>query len=295
MKIAVFFNPAAGASRRQPALEQDIRDVFNRHSLSVELYRLSELEQILQAILPDDPGNPGVLVAAGGDGTISQIAGVCIRERLPLGVLPLGTWNNFARDAGIPLELESAIECIAANNRRRIDVATVNGRVFVNNSSIGAYPEAVHERRELQARLPLHKRPAMALAVLRVFHRRPLLLTKILADGAVIPRRTPFVFVGNNEYSIRFSSPRLRTSLNRGNLCLITARSTGIHGFFRLLWLALSARIDKSDEFEKVLAQQITIDLPVEKLRVSRDGEVDWMDVPLRYGIEKEALELIAP
>ena len=291
MRIAVFINPAAGGSQGQPQLGDRIRSLFSRHSLSAEIFPISRLDEFS---LPA-PQSATLLVAAGGDGTVSSVAETCVRGGLPLGVLPLGTWNNFARDSGIPLELEDAIACIAANNRRRIDAAAVNDLLFINNSSIGAYPRSVHERKELQSRVPLSKRPAMVIAVLRVFHSKPLLATRIDADGRSFHRFTPFVFVGNNDYSIHSFSPRLRPALNRGRLCLVTARSTGIGGFCKLLWLTLTGQADDSTQFEKYLAEEITIHLPSERVRVSRDGEVAWMNVPLRYKIKKKALELIVP
>jgi diacylglycerol kinase family enzyme len=87
-----------------------------------------------------------VVVAGGGDGTVNAVAGVLAGTEKPLGVLPLGTLNHFAKDLGIPHEVERAVQLLGTGAPRRVDVAEVNGRVFVNNSSIGVYPLAVRER-----------------------------------------------------------------------------------------------------------------------------------------------------
>ena len=86
-----------------------------------------------------------VIVAGGGDGTVSAVAAALVDTEVALGVLPLGTLNHFAKDLGLPLDLGGAVRVIAAGQTQRIDVGEVNGRVFINNSSLGLYPEMVRE------------------------------------------------------------------------------------------------------------------------------------------------------
>ena len=104
-----------------------------------------------------------IVVAAGGDGTISSVAAAVIDSPAALGVLPLGTLNHFAKDLHIPLDLAGAIAVVAAGHVGHVDVGQVNERVFVNNSSIGIYPSIVEEREALRRR-GHRKWPAMALA-----------------------------------------------------------------------------------------------------------------------------------
>ena len=93
-----------------------------------------------------------LLVAAGGDGTVSVVAGVAVSTGSSLGVLPMGTLNHFAKDVGLPLDLEKAVEAIVAGRVHQVDVGEVNGRIFVNNSSVGLYPRMVWEREAEQRR-----------------------------------------------------------------------------------------------------------------------------------------------
>jgi diacylglycerol kinase family enzyme len=87
-----------------------------------------------------------IVVVGGGDGSVSAAASVLAGSNISLGILPLGTLNHFARDLGLPLELEGAVRLIAAGRVRLVDVGEVNGRVFLNNSSLGIYPHLVAER-----------------------------------------------------------------------------------------------------------------------------------------------------
>ena len=82
----------------------------------------------------------GCVVAAGGDGTINAVAAAIVDADKALGVLPFGTMNHFAKDLNIPLDFDGAIETIVAGHVTRVDVGDVNGRIFVNNSSLGLYP-----------------------------------------------------------------------------------------------------------------------------------------------------------
>src|SRR6185503_16647759 len=92
------------------------------------------------------------VVIGGGDGTVSAAADRAVRHGKPIGVLPLGTLNHFARDLGMPPDLRDAVRAIATGVVREVDVGEVNGRVFVNNSSIGVYPTVVRDRDEQRLR-----------------------------------------------------------------------------------------------------------------------------------------------
>ncbi|HZI88057.1 MAG TPA: diacylglycerol kinase family protein, partial [Pyrinomonadaceae bacterium] len=97
-----------------------------------------------------------IIVAGGGDGTINAVASELVGTDKAFGVLPLGTLNHFAKDLNIPVDIEAAVRTIVSGHTTRVDVAQVNDRIFLNNSSLGLYPRLVHER-EKQQRLGLRK------------------------------------------------------------------------------------------------------------------------------------------
>ena len=103
----------------------------------------SDIDALVRAAVNE---HPPMLIAAGGDGTISTAAAALAGTDIPLGVLPFGTLNHFAKDLGVPLELEASVRNIIENNVTAVDVAEVNGRVFINNSSLGLYPDMVRDR-----------------------------------------------------------------------------------------------------------------------------------------------------
>src|SRR3954471_21081525 len=160
-----------------------------------------------------------VVVAAGGDGTINAVAARLLGSERTLGVIPGGTLNHFAKDLGIPQDFEGAVAVLRAGVTRRVDVAELNGRPFLNNSSLGMYPQIVREREKIQ-RHGFRKWTAFAAAVARVLMQWPVLRVRLEVDGRVWNRRTPFVFVGNNQYVLEGLRMGSRERLDGGELCL---------------------------------------------------------------------------
>jgi diacylglycerol kinase family enzyme len=236
-----------------------------------------------------------VLAVGGGDGTISTAAGQLAGTGIPLGVLPLGTLNHFAKDLGIPDALEQACTVIADGHACNVDVAEVNGRVFVNNSSIGIYPYLVEAREQQRRALGLGKWGAMALACAWMLRRFPLRrLTISSADGAR-ERRTPCAFIGNNCYAIEGPALGTRGALDRGTLCLYVARSRSRLQFLVLMLKAVVGHMGPLRDLDAITADSLTIDSRARRLRVALDGEIAKIAPPLRYRIRRGALRVIVP
>jgi diacylglycerol kinase family enzyme len=236
------------------------------------------------------------VVAGGGDGTISSVAAMLVGTGRPLGVLPLGTLNHFAKDLRIPLSLEEAARNVCEGREVAVDVGEVNGRIFVNNSSLGLYPRIVHRREKLQEREGSGKWAAFVRASLAVLRRYPFLYVRLDADGQRIVRKTPFVFVGNNEYQMESLEMGGRACLDAGCLSLYVAHRTGRLGLLRLALSALFGRLRQAHDFDALNAQEIWVETRRPKrLPVATDGEVNVMTTPLHYRVRPGALKVIVP
>jgi diacylglycerol kinase family enzyme len=143
MKIRVIVNRGGGTLKGSGDEEQRIVAAFEAAGVDADV-RMTDPADIFEA-LKTAAAAPGLdaVVAGGGDGTLSCAAGHLADTGRAFGILPLGTLNHLARDAGIPANIEEAAKVIAAGHIREIDVAEVNGRVFVNNSAVGLYPDMV--------------------------------------------------------------------------------------------------------------------------------------------------------
>ncbi|MEI9900084.1 MAG: diacylglycerol kinase family protein [Hyphomicrobium sp.] len=240
-------------------------------------------------------GGYTTIVAAGGDGTVSAVASALVDTPAALGVLPLGTLNHFARDAGIPLALEDAVETIIAGHTRMIDVGEVNGRIFVNNSSIGLYPAIVAERSELQRR-GMRKWVAFAHAVFRIMRRVPHFHAGLHADGRYDGTdRTPFIFVGNNAYHAAGLKIGERQRLDGGKLWVCSAPDAGRA---ELIGMAARALFGYTDPVALKVLEAEELWVKTQRSRrvpVANDGELLVTRSPLYYRTRPKALRVIVP
>jgi diacylglycerol kinase family enzyme len=235
-----------------------------------------------------------VVMAGGGDGTINTVASHLVGSEKILGVLPLGTLNHFAKDLRIPLDLEGAAETVISGHAASVDVGEVDGRIFLNNSSLGLYPTIVREREKNQ-RLGSGKWPAFLWAAVSAFRRYPFLHVRLVASGKKFDLRTPFVFVGNNEYIMERLNIGGRAHLNQGLLSLYVTNRTGRWGLVRLAVRALLGRLREEKDFLALLSGEVKIETKHRHLRVAFDGEVDLMPTPLHYRNRPGALRVMVP
>lgn len=295
MKASVLFNTAAGLRPRQVQAEVvRVRELFA--TLDVEAHvRLVAGPDLLAAAREAAASDTDVVVMAGGDGTVSAGAGGLAGTGKPMGVLPLGTLNHFARDLGIPTLLEEAVRNVAEGTVREVDVGEANDRVFVNNSSLGLYPAAVALRDAWMARQSMQKWVAMGRAALDTLRRFPVVrLTLRLPEGS-LNVTTPMVFIGNNRYETKLFALGKRPALDEGDLWVYLARDAGRFRFLRLALRALIGRLDDSRDFQGLCMTEMLVEDRRRVLRVAFDGEVYHVAPPLRYQIRPRALRVIVP
>lgn len=293
-RALVILNARAGGGR-DASSAASLRDQFAAAGLQAEVALLQQADAIATLVARARTDGIGVVVAGGGDGTQGAVAAQLAGTGLVQGVLPLGTLNHFARDLGVPLALEDAIRTIAQGRVLRVDVGEVNGRVFINNSSLGLYPEIVRERELQQQRLGKGKWRSLASASLHALARHAGLAVRVDTEGDAQLHRTPFVFVGNNRYGMEGSRIGARASLQGGELALYIARRRGRLGLLVLAWRALLRRLQQDVDFELLTGAGFVVSTRHARIRVATDGEVAMMDSPLRYRIRPGALQVLVP
>jgi diacylglycerol kinase family enzyme len=296
MKLIALINARAGTVASSPNLAQaeHIREAFRAEQIDADVRPL-EGHQVIAAAKQALSERPDAIVAGGGDGTVSGVASVLAHSDIPMGILPLGTLNHFAKDLAIPIDLEAAIRIIAAGHVQSIDLGRVNDRTFINNSSIGIYPQVVRQREELRMRLGRGKWIAMFIATLHTLRRFPVLDVRIGIGDKSVVRQTPFVFVGNNRYLMSLMSVRGRHRLDEGILSLYVANRTGRFGMLRLALRALIGRLDQAKDFDSLYLKELWIETGKRRLHVALDGELENMSPPLHYQSVPKALKVFTP
>jgi YegS/Rv2252/BmrU family lipid kinase len=292
--IEVIVNQGSGTANGEDDIKTQVEDAFKAHNLEANVSVAESGEDLMKLAERAAKSDAEIVVAGGGDGTISGVASKIIETDKIFGVLPLGTLNHFSKDLQIPQEIAEAVRVISEGNIQKIDVAEVNGQIFINNSSIGLYPKIVR-RREKQQRLGKGKWSAAFWAATNVLRRYPFLHIKIVVDGKEVRRKTPFLFVGNNEYEMDFLNIGTRKCLDDGKLSVYLLHRTGRFGLLMLAARSLFGIMQRAKDFESLCIESFEIETHHKTLLVARDGEVELMQTPLCYSIRPQALRVIVP
>ncbi len=299
-RVAALMNAGAGAFSQ--ALAEDVQSAlsasFALHGVAAEI-RFVEgegLREAAEAALDRAKrGEIDAIVIGGDDGSIRTVASVLAGSSVPLGVLPLGTLNHFAKDLGIPLKVEDAAAAIARGHTRVIDLAEVNGEIFINNSSIGIYPYMVIDRERRRAAHKLAKWMAMVPAFFRMLRHFPRRRLRISAQGFARPYRTPCLFVGNNEYGMELFTFGRRQRLDAGELWFYVVKPRSPLEFFLMVCRLCFGRMDQARDLDTLQLRAAEIGAKTSRLPVALDGEVRIMHTPLRYRSRPRALRVIVP
>lgn len=291
-RIVIVANEASGTGAGAPeTLERAVR-AAGLHFHVVGRQPEQDVRRLARELVRD---GYTTIVAAGGDGTVNGVAGGLIGTEAALGILPLGTLNHLAKDLGLPLDLPSALQTLAAGHTVAIDVGEVNGHVFLNNSSIGLYSLFVQNRQRQQRdlkRSKLRASIAAAFVALRIF---PMLHVHVAPDGRSLERRTPLLFVGNNQYEFQGLSAGGRRCIDAGRLCLLVTHESRR---LRLLWFGLKALLlglNRAGSFDALTASAIDVRMRGWSVPVAMDGEIRRLRPPLRYRVHPGALRVIVP
>jgi diacylglycerol kinase family enzyme len=240
-------------------------------------------------------GDIDAVIAGGGDGSIRAVASVLAGTSVPLGIIPLGTRNHFAKDLGLRLDVEGAAETIASGQARMVDLGEVNGEIFINNSSIGIYPYLIIERDRRRARDGLAKWMAMVPAFLRMLRHFPRRRLRISAQDFARPYRTPCLFVGNNEYGMELFTFGRRHRLDAGRLWFYVVKPRTPLAFFWMVWRMSFGRINEARDLDRFELAEAEVSARAIQLSVALDGEVSFMHTPLHYRSRAQALRVIVP
>lgn len=294
MPALVVLNARSGTGSGPEQLAL-VRERFALEGVPAEFVLARGIDELFAAIDRARAQGTGLVVAGGGDGTQSAVASRLAGTDVVQGVLPLGTLNHFAKDLGIPLALADAVHTVARGRVLDVDVGEVNGRVFINNSSLGLYPEIVRERELQQLRLGKSKWRALASATLHATEGRPAMAVRVDADGEQQVHRTPFVFIGNNRYTMEGLAIGARETLQAGELSLYLGRHRGRMALVKLALRALARRLRQDEDFELVTGRAFVISTTGARVRVAADGEVAMLETPLHYRIRPRALRVLVP
>jgi YegS/Rv2252/BmrU family lipid kinase len=292
--VTVIVNAASGGSNAEE-FRRLVEREFREQGVGAEVLLAKGGSRLAELARRAGEGQSHTVVAAGGDGTVNAVASALLGTDKRLGVLPVGTFNYFAKNLRIPLDLAGAVRTVARGHASDVDVCEVNGRIFINNSSIGLYPSLIRQREQEYRRWGRRQLVAYASVLRVIFGRSVFVGVRITTEGGELLERTPLVFVGGNKYQIEEFDLPGRRCVKRGEMAIYVARADGKLGLLRLAMQALLRRLRGERRLEVICAGEALVETRRKRLRVALDGEVVVLKTPLHFRTRPAALKVLVP
>lgn len=292
MTLHFLLNAGSGAGVAG-SLDKAIADRFA--DVAYELHRPGTPAELpaLAMKLAKQAGENDVVIAVGGDGTVNAVAAAMRHSAATMGVVPLGTFNYFARALDISLEPERALDVVATGVPRVVGVGLVNDAVFLNNASLGLYTALIREREADKKRFGRRRIVAMFSAARVLLRgRRPFRLN-VDVDGAPGAIATPLVFVGNNP--VQLKELGFAEIAEPDHLVVVVLKPVSRWRMLGLVIRAFFGRLARADELDAVSVSALELSGNRKRLDVVVDGEIVPMTMPLSFSFDATALRVLAP
>ncbi|HUR41830.1 MAG TPA: diacylglycerol kinase family protein [Verrucomicrobiae bacterium] len=295
--LFILLNPRAGSSDKDEARDT-VTALLDAAQHPYELHAPEpgeDLEQACRRVAGLAARRGGVLVPAGGDGTINAAVNAARKQGVTLGLLPLGTFNYLAREHGIPLELDEAVRALMAGTPRPVAMGEVNGRLFFNNASFGLYTTLIHEREAAKERFGRHRIVAAAALIGSLLRGQPPFEIQIVTEGTVARRRTSLVFVGANEFQLTRLGLRETAERKGDGLAVVVLKPTSLLQRVRMMLRAALKQLDEDGRLDAFCTREFDVHSRRARIEVIVDGEAIHLAQPLRFRTIPAAVELIVP
>ena len=299
--LSLIYNKKSGfhAANKDEVYEQLVADLSTA-GFEIQSFELSEcmnFDQMMQDILlrHRQAENVGVVVAAGGDGTLNAVASKLMGTDIPMGILPLGTFNYVARVLNIPLDLLDAAKAIGEGQPRSVHVAQLNQHIYLNNASLGLYPLFIQKREQFNkhfGRFPLH---AYTSALDVLIRDRKELKLEVEVDGQRYPVKTSLIFFGNNQLQLAEMKLRIAEAAEAGKVAGVVVAKSDKRTLFKTLWQLIKGNLDQASDVYSFAADEVIVHSKRNKLTVAVDGEIVTMTPPLKITVRKHALNIMVP
>ncbi len=287
----MFLNPSSGAKNspaEMAALEQAAGDA------GLEVVRVTRGLDCTLLIRDRMRDGTRLFVAAGGDGTINSVIQPLVHTDAIFGVIPVGTYNHFAKDLGIPLPWREALAVIVEGTIKPVDAARVNDRFFVNNVSMGLYPELVARREEKGRDYSRWK--ARLLAAFATLQKYPHIAVTLESEHHQEAIRTHVLMISNNSYELsRLGIEAPRLALEEGRLSVYWLPHVPRLTLMRFVAHYLAGRVHETPGFRSFRTSRVKLQSSKTRLHLGIDGEVATMETPLVITIVPQSLSVKVP
>jgi diacylglycerol kinase family enzyme len=289
--ICVLSNPRSGTAQRNPGAVERAMAVFGPRA-ALRPFRGDPADEAARAVADGFR----IIVAAGGDGTVAGVAHALAGTTAALAVLPLGTFNYFARGLQMPEDPEAAARAILDGADHFIRVGTLNGRVFLNNVSIGLYPAILEEREATYARFGRYRILAHIASLRTILRFQKPYRMDLVQDQTRHRVRTPMIFVARSAYQLDQFGLQGAEAISDDRFVMFLAPTQTRLGFLRLAWRLVRRRVDHGRDVLVSTPRRIEVSVRGRRrLSVALDGEKLRMRLPLVVELADDRLHVILP
>ncbi|MGD9802969.1 MAG: diacylglycerol kinase family protein [Hyphomicrobiaceae bacterium] len=297
MRIQVIINDRAGTvvGADAEAIAEDVTRILEAAGHDVET-ATTKPEQLQPALERVRAAQADALVIGGGDGTVRSAAAAVLDTSTALGVLPLGTINRFARDLEIPLDYEAAARTLSRSIIKQVDVAEVNGRVFLCNAILGLTTRFSTERQKLRGKPAADRLVGYFSAARNLLNARRRMPIRIDDGISAMELRVLSLVITNNAYADEASLSMRRPQLDGGALAAYASRHESGWKMAASAVRALLGRLDGDPDVVHLTSPSLTVDVPMRRtVPLSIDGEVEHLEAPLAFTLRPKALRVLTP
>ena len=299
--LSLIYNEKSGfhAANKDEVYEQ-LMTCLTAYGYEIQAFEISSeanFNHLMEKVIlrHQQASEAGVVVAAGGDGTLNAVAAQLMGTDIPMGIFPLGTFNYVARLLNIPLDLLKAAETIATGKIREVHVAQINDHIYLNNASLGLYPLFIQKRELYNRRLGRFALNAYTSGLDVLIRDRKELKLEIEVDGKQYPVKTPLIFFGNNQLQLAEMNLRIAEAAEKGKVAGIVVAKSDKRTLFKILWQLIKGNLDKAPDVYSFSGDEVEVHSKRKKLTVALDGEIVEMQPPLKISVRKNALKILVP
>lgn len=293
-RVCVILNVGSGRNDAE-AVSRAVEDALKPRCAGYALRQTSRGSDLVAMAKQSIEDGFDLIVAAGGDGTQSAVAGALAGTDTVMGVLPGGTFNYFARDLGVGDDIADALDTIRNGRVTQMDVGQIENLVFLNNISLGAYPHILKTRESIYRRWGRSRLAAYwsVLVALRRLRRPMSLIAHV--DGQQHRFSTALIFVARSAYQLEAFGLEGADAIRAGKFAVLIAKARQplplLRSAFRLAF-GFSA---KDSDFDLILTDELTIDMPRKRALIAHDGEKTVMASPLHLKVWHDGLRVLLP
>lgn len=295
--LHLIANPKSGKGLGA-ALPDLARRLCQERGVKFVLHEISEpgsLDEKGETALKQATKDGGIVVAAGGDGTIRSVAAKLRGQDVRFGVIPIGTFNFFARNHRIPEDPEAALQIALDGRSKAVRLGEINGHIFLINASLGLYAKAIRDREHRTSRWGRNRIIVIISTIISLIEGHRSLKVDLVSDTVAKSIATPMIFIGNNALQLRNLSLDVAHCMKKDLLAVVTMKPLTTWGTLKLIFMGMARSLEKQEGLDSFCVETLTIKTRKKTQVVALDGEMFKMNSPLVVTAQPEILNLIVP